>query len=468
MKSRNNREESLRREAMKLRHQFAQGGQGVFSEVLPPETVASVISEECGDYRERLYPPLVTLRLFIGQALSEDKACQDVVCRYLAERNACNATANGLNTGPYCQARGRLPLKVPERLYQEVGGALEARMPKAWQWRGRKLKLFDGTCVSMPDTEANQHDFPQSSKQQPGLGFPFARVGALISLASGAVLGHAVTACKGKGSGEQTMLSGLLPRLDPGDILLADALLTTWWIIADTLARGADVLMPQHGSRITDFSQGQRLGHKDHLVEWLRPQRPSWMSPEDYQRYPPALRIRECEVAGRVLVTTLLDPNFASARELDDCYALRWTIEVDWRTIKVTMAMDVLRCQSPKMVRKEISVHLLAYNLVRWSMATAAKLSDVLPRTLGFTGAKRVLSAFIDELRRSLKGRLSFMFATILGAIATLKLPYRPGRVEPRAKKRRPKPLPLLTIPRQLAREKILAQKIAQGLIVAP
>jgi hypothetical protein len=101
-------------------------------------------------------------------------------------------------------------------------------------------------------------------------------------------------------------------------------------------------------------------------------------------------------------------------------------------------------------------------------MVTAAKLSDVLPRTLGFTGAKRVLSAFVDELRCSLKARLSFMFATILGAIATMKLPNRPGRVEPRAKKRRPKPLPLLTIPRQLARETIMAQKIARGLIVAP
>ena len=104
MKSLKNREASLRREAMKLRHQFAQGGQGVFSKVLPPETTATVIAQECGDYRERLYPPLVTLRLFIEQALSEDKACQDVVCRYLAERTDTQAAANSLNTGP-CQQR---------------------------------------------------------------------------------------------------------------------------------------------------------------------------------------------------------------------------------------------------------------------------------------------------------------------------------------------------------------------------
>jgi len=157
------REESLRREAMKLRHQFAQGGRGAFSKVLPTANVATVIEEECGAYRERLFPPLVTLRLFIGQALSEDHACQDVVCQYLAERTAGKATANGLNTGAYCQARKRLPLKVPERLGQDVGTSLEAIMPKAWCWRGRRLKLFDGTTVSMPDTAENQADFPQSS-----------------------------------------------------------------------------------------------------------------------------------------------------------------------------------------------------------------------------------------------------------------------------------------------------------------
>ena len=192
------------------------------------------------------------------------------------------------------------------------------------------------------------------------------------------------------------------------------------------------------------------------------------MSAEAYQRYPLTLPIRECELAGRVLITTLLDLRMASARELNELYALRWNIEVDWRTIKVTMAMDVLRCLSPERVRKEIAVHLLTYNLVRWAMATAAKLSDVLPRALGFAGAKRVLSAFDEELRRSPKRRLSFMFATILATIAAMKLPHRPGRIEPRAKKRRPKPLPLLTVPRPLAREKILAQKLARGLIVAP
>lgn len=459
------RQDSLRRQALELRHQFAQGCRGVFAGVMPAEAVAAVIEQECGGFRDRIYPPPTTLRLFIEQVLSDDRACQDTVCRHLSERVARRAPVIGLNTGAYCQARQRLPLSVPQRLYREVAAALEIKMPKAWRWRGRCVKLFDGTAVSMPDTEENQKAFPQSSEQKPGLGFPLARICGLISLASGAVLGHAVAACKGKGGGEQSLLlTELLPLLEAGDILLADALLATWWIIADAQAAGVDVVMPQHGSRITDFALGWPLGSKDHVMTWPRPKRPGWMSIEQWQRYPAALSIREFELDGRTLVTTLLDPDEVSPRELDDLYALRWSIEVDWRTIKATLAMDVLRCLSPAMVKKEIAVYLLAYNLVRWTMATAAQLADLLPRALGFTGAKRVLLAFAEELRHSGKRRLSSMFAIILGAVAGMKLPVRPGRVEPRAKKRRPKPLPLLTVPRHTARANIIAARHAKEL----
>ena len=232
-------------------------------------------------------------------------------------------------------------LQVPERLYQEVGDALERRMPKAWRWRKWRLKLFDGTTVSMPDTDENQAEFPQSSEQKPGLGFPVARIGGLISLASGAVLRHAVAACKGKGTGEQTLLRGMLPSLERDDLLLADALLATWWIIADARAHGADVLMPHHGRRLTNFTQGQQLGHRDHVVNWQRPLRPKEMPVEDYSRYPASIPVRECEIAGRVLVTTLLNPDMASAKELDELYALRWNIEVDWRIIKASMSASL-------------------------------------------------------------------------------------------------------------------------------
>ena len=460
------REERMRRSVTALRHQFAQAGNGVFSDVLSAQEIADIVSTESGPYRDRLYCPLNTLRLFIGQVLSEDRACQDVLGRHLSERVAQGRSGCGLNTGAYCQARQRLPLLIPQRLSHRVGERLQARMPKAWRWHGRHVKLFDGTTVSMPDTAQNQAAFPQNSEQKPGLGFPVARIGGLISLASGAVLGHGVSACKGKGSGETSLLHGLLPLIEEGDILLADALLATWWIIAEAQRRGGDVLMAQHGARITDFSQGQALGHNEHVIDWPRPQKPKWMHPEHYHQYPQRLRMREVQVNGRILVTSLLDPAMVPARELNRLYELRWNIEVDWRTIKATMDMDVLRCRSPQMIEKEIAVYLLAYNLVRWAMASAAWLGEILPRCLSFTGAKRVLLAFGEQLRHCSRRRLSSMFAIVLGAIASLTITQRPGRIEPRAKKRRPKPLPLLTVPRQIARNNIFNQKLACSIIV--
>ena len=449
----------LRRGAIALRHQFAQQHGGVFSHVLGAAEIAAVVSAHIKDYRERIYPPLDTLRLFVGQVLSADRACQDVVGRRLSERVAHGQSASTLNTGSYCDARARLPVAIPRTLGERIGQRLETSAPSAWRWQGRIVKLFDGTTVSMPDMPSNQDAFPQSHEQKPGLGFPIARIGALIGLASGAVLGYRVAACKGKGTGEQSLLRDLLDHhVTPGDIVLADALLANWWIIERTLAHGGDVVMAQHGSRITDFTRGEPLGSNDHIVCWPRPPRPRLMSTKDYAGYPEQLRIRELEVGGRIVVTTLLDSKTAPAETLNQLYAMRWNIEVDFRTIKATLQMDVLRCKTQAMVEKEIAVYLLAYNLVRWTMAAAATLADILPRVLSFTGAKRLLGVLADHLRQAAGLRISLMTGIVLVNIAVLKLPHRPGRIEPRAKKRRPKPLPLLTVPRQVARAEILAR----------
>ena len=450
----------LRRGAAVLRRQFAQQAGGVFSRALSEREIAGIVAAYVKDYRERIYPPLDTLRLFVGQVLASDSACQDVVGRRLSERTAQGKSASTLNTGSYCDARARLPIGIPATLGNRIGERLESMAPMAWRWQGKTVKLFDGTTVSMPDTANNQQAFPQSREQKPGLGFPVARIGALIGLASGAVLGYQVVACEGKGTGEQSLLRSLLDHVALRDVVLADALLATWWIIEGVTARGGDVVMAQHGRRITDFARGESLGQHDHVVEWQRPPRPASMSAGQYARYPERLRMREVEVGGRILVTTLLDPESASARALDNLYAMRWNIEVDFRTIKATLQMDVLRCKSKAMVEKEIAVYLLAYNLVRWTMAVAATLSGVLPRALSFIGAKRLLGAFADQLRQTPGRRTPLMTGIVLTCIATLKLPHRPDRIEPRAKKRRPKPLPLLTVPRPIAQEEIRMKRM--------
>lgn len=452
--------ERIQQKVSLLKRQFLQGDAGVFDQALGGHEITEIVNELVPPHRERIYPPLDTLRLFVGQVLSTDRACQDVVGRRLSERIAQGQSMSALNTSAYCDARQRLPIQLPKTLGAKLGERLESMTPSAWRWQNRPVKLFDGTTVSMPDTPGNQQAYPQSREQKPGLGFPIARIGALIGLSSGAILNYEVVACEGKGTGEQSLLMNLADHLNADDVLLADALLATWWIIERAIERGADVVMAQHGVRITNFAHGQRLGKHDHIVQWPRPPKPRRMSAEKYAHYPAFITMREVEINGRILVTTLLDPTLVSPQAISALYRMRWNIEVDFRTIKTALEMDVLRCKSPPMVDKEISVYFLAYNLVRWAMAKAALLADVLPRSLSFTGAKRVLAAFTDQLRHTSNGQVHTMIATVTACIATLKLPQRPGRIEPRAKKRRPKKLPLLTMPRQEARDLIIGQRL--------
>lgn len=200
--------ERVRRSAVALRRRFLQADAGIFGRMLGEQEMVTMVSGLVEPYRERIYPPLDTLRLFIGQVLSADRACQDVVGRRLSERIAQGQSANALNTGSYCDARQRLPVALPTTLGATLGERLESMAPSPWRWQGRSVKLFDGTTVSMPDTPSNQRAYPQSRLQKPGLGFPIARIGALIGLASGAVLRHQVAACEGKGTGEQSLRHG--------------------------------------------------------------------------------------------------------------------------------------------------------------------------------------------------------------------------------------------------------------------
>jgi Transposase DDE domain len=455
----NSKVERMRQQVAMFGQQFLQSDTGVFDRAFG-STLAGIVEAHLPPYRERVYAPLDTLRLFVGQVLCTDGACQDVVGRRLSERIAQGQSPSALSTGGYCAARTRLPLGLASALSEALGAQLESLAPRAWRWQQRSVKIFDGTTVSMPDTVSNQQAYPQSREQKRGLGFPIARIGALIGLASGVVLAHQVVACEGKGTGEQSVLGNVLEHVNAGEIVLADALLATWWIIEAVLRRHAEVVMAQHGKRITDFRRGKRLGKRHHIVQWPRPNKPQGMSEEHYARYPAFITLREVEINGDILVTTLLDARAVPSQELGALYKMRWNIEVDFRTIKATLEMDVLRCKSAPMIEKEIAVYLLAYNLVRWAMAKVASLNDIGPRMLSFTGAKRLLTIFTDQLRRTSRKQMNALIATVVCTIATLRLPYRPDRVEPREKKRRPKKLPLLMLPRQEARDLILARRI--------
>lgn len=438
---------------------FAQGPGTALERVIPLQSLTQWINEEAGKHRERVYGPLQTLILFIEQVLGADQSCQDAVARGVSQRVALGQSPCSLNNGPYCKARKRLALNLVERLGREVGKRLNEAQPDAWRWRGREIKLIDGTTVSMPDTMANQSEYPQSKIQKAGLGFPLARLVAIISLSCGAVLEWAAGPCEGKRTGETAQLWQLVPHFRAGDIAIADRYFSGYFMLAWLIRHGVDVVVRQHQLRHTDFRCGRRLGVKDHVVAWARPQRPAWMDAATFAAMPEMLFLREARVGGLTLVTSLVDAAQVSKKELLVLYHARWQVELDLRSIKTVMQMGVLRCKSPEMVKKEIAVHLLAYNLIRSVMAQAALLGHVLPRQLSFKATLQLVRAFEENLRHAPRGRLTLCRAYLLAGVARLRLPDRPGRVEPRAVKRRPKSCSLLTQPRHVLKAALIKQQ---------
>jgi len=206
------------------------------------------------EHRERLYPPTVALSMFMRQVLQADGSCQKAVNGWAAQRAADGLSPCSVRTGGYCRSRQRLPLEMLSTIAREKGRLLSEKALTQWLWRGRSVKLVDGTGISMPDTPENQERYPQPSTQAPGVGFPLARLVMVICLATGAALDMAVGPHSGKASGELGLVRSLLDGFSPGDVMLADALYCNYWLIATLMARGVDVLFEQNGARITDLS----------------------------------------------------------------------------------------------------------------------------------------------------------------------------------------------------------------------
>lgn len=336
------------------------------------------------EYRERVHPPTQTLSMFLSQAMSADRSCQQAVNNAAIQKLAGGMSTGSVKTGGYCRARKRLPKDMIVELTQEVARVIDRRFSSDWLWKNRAVH---GTTMTMPDTPENQAEFPQQGAQKPGLGFPICRVVAITCLASGAILNCSIGRFNGKGSDEQTLLRSIRDTFEPGDIVMGDAFFATYFFLADMHDKGVDILMEQHGARkrSTDFRRGQRLGQKDHLIQITKPKRcPDWMSQERYDQTPELLTVRELKVSGKVLVTTLTYPKFATKNELKALYKSRWHVELDIRNIKDTMGMNILSCKTPSMVLKEMWIYLLAYNLIRLLMAQSAELADIIPRRISF------------------------------------------------------------------------------------
>jgi hypothetical protein len=412
------------------------------------------VDELLPEHRERLYPPTETLSMFLAQAMSADRSCQRIVNQAVVQRLVGGLSAGSSHTGGYCRARQRLPLNMVSSLTQYLGCLMDTQVPPAWRWQERRVRIIDGTTVTLPDTQANQTVFPQQRGQQPGLGFPICRVVGITCLASGALLNAAIGRFNGKGGDEQTLLRSIQDTFGPGDVALGDAFFATYFFIAAMQANGVDILMEQNGQRrhTTDFRRGRKLGQRDHLRVISKPKTcPYWMDDAQYRAAPDTITVRELKTGGKILVTTLACPKTYPKDQLKTLYQSRWNVELDLRHIKETLGMNILSCKTPEMARKEIWVYLLAYNLIRLMMAQSALMADITPRRISFKHCLQLWLAWIqhastlgDEQRQ-----------TLFLLMAQQQVGNRPGRIEPRAVKRRPKAYPLLTRPRHQARENV-------------
>jgi hypothetical protein len=411
-------------------------------------------SDEGTNSREQIYSVRRTFFGFLYQVLNPDCPCREVVRQMQSLFTLFSPRRVSEKTGAYCLARGRLPLDILARLRCAVA----AQADKAGQlWQGFRVKVIDGTGVSMPDTKKNQRAYPQSREQKPGCGFPFMKVVGVFSLATGVLLDYA------RGNKHQHELN-LLPRLldtfKPGDLALADRGFSCYTLLALLLMKGVPALFRLHHARGRDLRRGKRLGKHDRLVVWKKPK--NWerryLPLALWRRIVPELSVRILRYSLRrpgyrtrslTLVTTLVDAQRYPAEQLALLYAKRWQIELWFRDIKTSMGMEVLRCQSPKMIHKELELFFIAYNLIRCLMIQANRNHQVEVQRLSFKGTVDSVRQFSVGIAQARSGKKQKeLINKLIQTIAADLVPERPGRREPRAVKRRPKPCAWLTKPR--------------------
>ena len=444
-----------------------------FADALPEEAIQRTFDDEdasIADDEDAVYTPAITLWAFLSQVLFKDeqRSCVAAVTRVVVllvalERGPCSS-----NTGAYCRARSKLSDMVLQRLTTDVAEGCERALDKAKLWHDRHVQIVDGTTVSMPDTPENQEAYPQARTQQPGLGFPVARVVVLLSLATGMLTDMAMGPYLGKETGETALLRQLFDRFRPNDILLGDRYFCSYFMIALLVERGIDFVSRVHQLRPIDFRRGHRLGKEDQIIEWQRPQKPTWMDEATYDRMPTSIEVRQIRVHVRlpgfrtksfVVVTTLTDAEAYPRADIAELYHHRWLAELDIRAIKVTLGMDILRCKTPEMVRKEMWTCLLAYNLIRQTMLQSAQAAGVSPRQMSFTAALQSIAAGWLLVAVSNDALAALLIHAATAGLPSHVIGNRPGRIEPRAIKRRPKPHDLLTKPRAEARAELLKEK---------
>lgn len=456
-----------------IRRSLLHSGEMPFGSLISDERIAEIFAEEEVDFGQSddaVYTPAITLWGLLSQVFfkEEQRSCLAAVVRIAALWLALGRQVDSTNTGAYCRARKKISHNVLRRISREIATRAAKRADQlladagigpASNYGGGRFIMVDGFTVTAADTEKNQAEYPQNPRQKEGLGFPILRGVTLICMRTGLQLDAEFAPYSGKQTGETALLWKLLDVLRPGDILVADSYYCTYWLLAACRRRGVYVVMRNHHLRDDSPADAKRLVKGQCIATWQRPQRPDWMNKMTYAEMPESIDVRLVESVNDqpgqrseklTIATTLLDHQLYDAKWLAGIYRGRWRVELDIRSIKCTLGMDILRAKTPEMVRTELWSCLLLYNLIRESMLSAAISTGRSCRSLSFTATLQMLGNL--WLCSAVSGVDSSLRALFVRHQTSVKVGHRPGRTEPRANKRRPKILALLTEPRDKAR----------------
>lgn len=447
-----------------LKHKFKNSMGLPFEDLIGKDFVEKILEEQGILYRNTLYNPVVTIWAWLSQVLDTDKSLRNTVGRVVHWLGDSNLELPSTDTGAYAKARQRLPLEVLEQILAQTSQQLEELVPSALYWCGHRLKAFDGTTVSMSDTPANQEIYPQPNTQNPGCGFPLVKLVVWFCVVTGAVVSVALAPYL---VSEWALSRELYSWLELGDVVVADSAYGTYVDLALVKQYQADGVFRKQHARHTDFRRGKKLGIGDHIVTWHRPQKcPNSMSREDFAALPESMEVREVHLSilqtgfrpkEIILVTTLLDPRRYPKSKLAELYRLRWSsTEVNLRHIKTTLKMENIAAKTPEMVRKDIWMHLLAYNLLRTVMVEAVRPSNLTPLHLSLQGTRQHFNHFKISLANASDDNIYGLYKVLLSVIYCEWLPFRPDRVEPRVVKRRPKSFPRMQHPRSTLKTRLV------------
>ena len=443
-----------------LRHRVAEARSNdslFFATLISEKTIESVFGDAKAILDSaQIYTTAVTLWVFLSQVMSINHGCVSAVAKLVSWRAVKGLRPCSAATGAYCIARDKLDESSMQRLLTQSGVAIDAQTPDQWRWKNHQVIVADGATVTMADTPENQKEYPQIGAQNLGCGFPIMRMLVLFALSTGAVLEVALGKYAGKLSHEVSLFRMIDALIQKGTVFLADRAFAGWFEMARMEQRGAHYVLRMHQKRKADFRTGIRYGKDDHAIRLEKPDRPKWMSKEEYERYPDFMMVREIRIRIQqkgfrtkeiIIHTSFEDDVEYSKEDIGLLFRRRWQAELNLRSIKTVMQVEHLRCKEPHRVRNELRAHLLAYNLIRQTMVEAALDANLQPCQISFKATLNALSETLPILIAATS--IDQLCETLLTCCQQHRVGNRPDRYEPRVKKRRPKSYSWMTKPRK-------------------